>query len=420
MRNTAGLAVDSEWAGLRYPLMGSGMFAFQSLREYCRTAALEDIRFVLENRLLKAIEALLQFNRARASFSLQASYDPLLPLNLLVQTVAVPAGMKPVLLTPQVLPGVPLKQGDYVRLEGFVVTKVDLVDGTVTLNVPVEMDDPPTSYSLRLKSVPGLASYQADQLIEPIEGRVLETRQERLEMEAKRALGVGFNPAHETLTLPDGTKLPNPLLKLPNLLSQSPHVRVGTIHGDLNMENVLVDPAIREINLIDFAAAREDHVLHDFLRLETEVIVKLITELLAQSNLGAGVIRPFYEQLHQYMLQPTQAPPPNLPHPTLNKPLTMLALIRTAARRYFFNPDNWTEYYQGLVLYLLGALKFANLDRMVEAPAPLPKQVAFGGAAVVLSLIEGFTPPISVREKYPMNNIRDLYSPYEIGLEQLP
>ncbi|GIK37957.1 MAG: hypothetical protein BroJett011_17900 [Chloroflexota bacterium] len=388
MRDTPVSPSDSDWAGLRYPLVGGGTFAFQSLRDYCRTAMVEDIRFVVEKRLLKAIESLLQFNRVHASFSLQASYDSLLPLNVLIQPGAVPARTKPVMLTPQALPDAPLKQGDYVHLEGFVVTKVDLVDGTVTLNVPTSPNDPPASYSLRLKSVEGLASFRADQLVKSIEGIVLETRQERLEAEAMRALGAGFNPMYETLTLPDGTKLPNPLLKLPNILIQLPHVRVGTIHGDLNMENVLVDPAIREINLIDFAAAREDHVLHDFLRLETEIVTKLIPELLAKANLGAGIIRPFYEELHRFIRNPSQAASPELPHLTLVKPFTMLVGIRKAASRYFFNSDDWTEYYQGLVLYLLGALKFGNLDRMAEAPAPLSKQVAFLGAAVVVRGME--------------------------------
>jgi hypothetical protein len=212
---------------------------------------------------------------------------------------------------------------------------------------------------------------------------------------------------------------------------------MGTIHGDLNLENILVDPAIREINLIDFAAAREDHVLHDFLRLEAEVATKLIPDLLAQANLGAGVIRPFYEQLHQFMLEPGLSTLPELPHPTLAKPFTMLASIRKAARHYFFKWDDWAEYYQGLVLYILGALKFANLDQMVEAPAPLPKQVAFLGAAVVTGLMEGVrrteeTKKIlmqsdnqtstSGRAAQPVGKpvtFLDFFSPFEVGLERL-
>jgi hypothetical protein len=60
--------------------------------------------------------------------------------------------------------------------------------------------------------------------------------------------------------------------------------------------------------------------------------------------------------------------------------------IRKMASRYLFKPDDWEEYYQGLVLYLLGALKFKNLDLVLEAP--LPKQVAFWGAATVVGLME--------------------------------
>jgi hypothetical protein len=46
-------------------------------------------------------------------------------------------------------------------------------------------------------------------------------------------------------------------------------------------------------------------------------------------------------------------------------------------------PDDWDEYNLGLIVYLLGALKFGNLDLMPEAPASLPKQVAFLGAATI-------------------------------------
>jgi len=89
------------------------------------------------------------------------------------------------------------------------------------------------------------------------------------------------------------------------------------------------------------------------------------------------------------MDQPGQSAAGKPPHRTLEKPLAMLVAIRRTARKYLFDPEDWTEYYQGLVLYLLGAMKFGNLDRIPEAPAPLPKQVAFWGAAVAGNLTKG-------------------------------
>jgi hypothetical protein len=74
-----------------------------------------------------------------------------------------------------------------------------------------------------------------------------------------------------------------------------------------------------------------------------------------------------------------------LPHPALEKPFAILCAIRRAAGSGLYDRDDYTEYYQGLILYLLGALKFANLDAVPEAP--FPKQVAFVGAATVRRLL---------------------------------
>jgi hypothetical protein len=51
-----------------------------------------------------------------------------------------------------------------------------------------------------------------------------------------------------------------------------------------------------------------------------------------------------------------------------------------------YQPGSWQEYYYGLFIYLLGSLRFGDLDRM--ATAPRPKQLAFWGAASILDLME--------------------------------
>jgi hypothetical protein len=380
------LPPGSAWGGLRYPLVGSGTFEIESLRSYCRDASLEDIRFVLEERLLKIVEQVMQYNHFSPAFYLQASYDYMLPVNLLIRPASVPPAMQPCVIKPAVLPDPSLKRGDYVRLEDFVITKVDLEHQTVTLDLPPSPEKPSASYCVRLQSVGPMASYQVNQVIDPIEGVVTESRDERLKVEAQRALGPSFNLESKTMTMPDGTELPNPLLAPTTILSKYRDVRVGCIHGDLNLENILVDPATRDVSLIDFAAARQDHLLHDFLRLETEIVIKLIPETLANANLAAGVIRPFYDRLHKTTFQPDRSTLSSPLHHVLDKPFAMLLAIRKMASRYLFKPDDWEEYYQGLVLYLLGALKFKNLDLVLEAP--LPKQVAFWGAATVVGLME--------------------------------
>ena len=61
--------------------------------------------------------------------------------------------------------------------------------------------------------------------------------------------------------------------------------------------------------------------------------------------------------------------------------------LRQAARDGLYDPDAFGEYYQGLTLYLLGALKFKNLD-----DRPGAKQIAFWSAATLRHLLQATSP----------------------------
>jgi hypothetical protein len=76
------------------------------------------------------------------------------------------------------------------------------------------------------------------------------------------------------------------------------------IHGDLNLVDVLVDPQVRDVCRIDFADARRDHVLLDFLRLGTEVVTKLVPAALVEGQLSAQAMVTFYEALHDAAFGP--------------------------------------------------------------------------------------------------------------------
>jgi hypothetical protein len=372
------------WGGLRYRLVGDGTFNVDSLGRYCQYAELEHIQFVLEKRLLKVLDQVLQYFHTEPEFQLQRSYDAILPVNALLEVAAIPAQVTPHHLQPAQVNTTRLKQGDYVRLSHFVVTKVDLNQQTVTLNGPATGQPLRRSASLRLKGVTAPGAFPVGARLDSLECRVSESRAERLEREVRQAMGQNFGLTAEVITMPDGARLPNPLAALPAILHVVRDIRVGGIHGDLNLENILVDPATRDVSLIDFAEARTDHVLHDFLRLETQIVTHLLPEALAQANLGPGLIQSFYQQLDQTVargLAPTET---NFPLPALEKYFSMLVIIRTALRKYLFRADDWTEYYQGLLIYLLAALKFADLNKLGR----LPKQVAFWGAAATLALIQ--------------------------------
>ena len=65
--------------------------------------------------------------------------------------------------------------------------------------------------------------------------------------------------------------LPDPLYRLPGLLKESISGTQSTIHGDLNLENILVGLG-GFVWLIDFASTRDGHTLFDFAHLGAELI----------------------------------------------------------------------------------------------------------------------------------------------------
>jgi serine/threonine protein kinase len=382
------LSPDGTWSGLRYRFIGEEI---ESLYSYCRQAKVEDLRYVLA-RLFKKIEP--NYWRAKkfeAEYPLQAGYDFLLPINLIIDPSKFPpAGTSVQSLGPDSSISQLPNRDDYVRLASFVVTEVDIQSQVVTLNLPASAGKLRRSCRLRLQPVGQkmMGQFEVGKAL-PIEivGQVTATRHDLLEAKVKEVLGPDFDLATDTVILPNGTALRNPPRALSDILKESRDVYVASIHGDLNLENILVNRETRDISLIDFATARWDHVLHDLLRLETEVVTKLIPAALAEAGLPAETIHEFYQKLHQATFDPDRRSDSNLSNPVLEKPFTMLVTSREKAKGYFYDPDDPTEYYQGLVLYLLGALKFKNLDKMPEAPPPLPKQVAFWGAATLVDLL---------------------------------
>ncbi len=127
--------------------------------------------------------------------------------------------------------------------------------------------------------------------------------------------------------------LPDPLEKLPAWLDERLAGTQSTIHGDLNLENILVGPG-GFVWLIDFAQTREGHPLFDFAHLEAEII--------------AHVIAPRCSSPTDY-LSLLQATP-------------LLSSLHAIAGRCLFNPTQPREYALARALACLGALKFTNLD----------------------------------------------------------
>ncbi len=400
---------ESSRGCLRYELVGSGIFEVQSLSQYYRQASTDDLLWVLQKRLFPAMSrSWWLVNRAEPTFQYRSDYDQLLPVNLLVVATEPRADNEALLISPAERSLGEVTIGSHVRFEGFVITEVDPEKGQLTLNLPSSQGDQiADSLRLRINGVPTFDQYQVGDRIEPLYGLVTATRYSMVEEQVKKALGDEFDLSQTKLRLPNGVEITNPLLAYEDILNSFLEVNLSTIHGDFNLENILIDPDTRDVKVIDFATVRQGHNLHDLLRLETEVITKLIPIAFNSAGLPSEIIRPFYNQLGRAVFGPGTHTDPQLPHQELEKPFAMLQAIRQEARKCFFNSDDPTEYYRGLTIYLLGSLKFKNLDAI-----PNSKKIAFLGAGTILdqsnSTVDVEGAPVSV--PYPKPEVEQVDS----------
>ncbi|MCB0196096.1 MAG: protein kinase, partial [Anaerolineae bacterium] len=376
---------------LRYSLVGSGFFTISSLYEYYHQVEAETTQWLLRERLFNVLaQQWWQMVQTAPNFWLQREYDWLLPVNLTLRySASVPSGQS-LRLTPDQLPPVPLKLSQMVEINNFIIIKINADKGHLILDLPsTDSTSLPLGYRLCLTDIPNINQYHAGQLLKKVWAEVSTTRHDMLTALVREVLGdqVDLTETHMSLNWPLNLDrptllpsiLPNPLRLYPALLGETRPVHRSLIHGDLNLENILVNVETGQLSLIDFATARRGHTLHDLLRLETEVVTKLLPFALVEAGLPAESIYLLYR------MAPPHTASVKLPAPLI-KPLILLTTIRQTAQTYLFNPDDWTEYYQGLYLYLLGAVRFKNLDDLPQAP--LPRQLAFWGAATVAALLE--------------------------------
>jgi hypothetical protein len=378
---------------LRYAQVGDGVFDVESLSRYSSHATSHDLWQVLAERLLRQLATLWRATQQRAIISFQQRYDAILPVNLAVD-VDNSAQEYPLFLDARYLAmssaGLPpLQPGAVVRLDGFVVTEVAADGRTLTLDLPPQGDGA-AAYRLRLHGANNDPVYAVGAAYPPVTGRVRATRQSLLQSYIQSHLGEQVDLTQPTVSLSAQSNLPNPLLALPTLLALRQEGWLATIHGDLNLRNILIDPAVRTAHIIDGAAARQDHVLHDLLRLERDLLTDLAAQTFFQENLPPTAIVGFYQQLHCATQGAAHDPghfalPADLA-PALEKLFVMIATVRQAARPFLATPGEWAEYYSGLVIHLLGALKYRDLEN--AAPGHQPKAIAFWAAAALVGLLQ--------------------------------
>lgn len=136
----------------------------------------------------------------------------------------------------------------------------------------------------------------------------------------------------------DRSGYPDPLPYLNGWLQESIAGTRSTIHGDLNLENILVGPG-NLVWLIDFAQTREGHPMMDFAHLASQLIAHVLAP-------QAGSAEAFLKSL--------EAGDP------------LLAAIEEGARRCLRDPHTQREFDLALELACLGALKYPNLPPLAK------------------------------------------------------
>ncbi|MEZ4709229.1 MAG: effector-associated domain EAD1-containing protein [Caldilineaceae bacterium] len=333
-----------------------------SLLDYYRQAGGAATSTVLRNLLLEQGSELWG-NTRRERFWLVQEYDRLLPVHLEVSRaeqdapdIAFEAGQVDDSALRTLTPGA------LVRLNGF--TLVKFVNAPARGNqaavtrMLLQAPPPPGQVSgdLRILLIqPAPAPVGPGETIAQLDVRVDATRQGRL-IEIAQEIIPGF--AADAAFLPVQTEmLPNPLLGLDALLDSRAEANWSTIHGDLNLQNILVDPPSGYARLIDFAETRPGPTLFDLHRLIVQIITRLLTGAVAANPaLGPESLAYLMHELHNSQRAAES------PVPALQDVYVVLRTLWEISDRYLDQHDGWAFFYNGLRIALLGALRFAELN----------------------------------------------------------
>jgi hypothetical protein len=171
----------------------------------------------------------------------------------------------------------------------------------------------------------------------PLRVRWLDARPPEMQRTPASVAGTRLTLLREFVAGLDLFGLSDPLPRLGDWLNETIVGSQSTVHGDLNLENVLVGPG-GFVWLIDFAQTRDGHPLLDFAHLEAEIIAHSLAPQFPSAEDYAAMWRS--GSLHP-----------------------LLSTLHSLAARCLANPTQPREYDLALTLACLGALKYPNLDR---------------------------------------------------------
>lgn len=339
---------------LRYTFVGEQQT--ETLAAYCQTHAGPEITVLLQRHIFQSVASRWWLDREAYLFLLYQEYDRLLPAHAVIKEVSIIQSHPLILQAGAVTiqDAGSLEPGQLVRIRGFKIQAIDKEKGEMTVRAGQAGE------SVRLQLV-GLLPHQLRRrpgdTATDIVGAVIETRYQHLLQCAQTAFPT-TDLSQAVIDLGEAQSsgranvyLLNPLHEYDRLLKQRISGMKSIIHGDLSLQNILVEPNSGVTWLINFANTRQGHNLYDFLQLETQVVTRLLSPIMVKSNINLdGAIIAMAQSLHRL------SPPINAPHSLLQKPYEVLRSIRLQAGQCMRDINDWDEYYQGLVIMLLGLL----------------------------------------------------------------
>lgn len=271
------LSSDRKLALLRYTFAGDvGDEQVRSLGAYYRTHPGPAVTSLLEQHLYQAVAPNWWLMRETYRFTLRQEYGRLLPVHVVLEQTAAAAEQPLVLKAGEVSAEAlgRLEPGQIVQGRGFRVRAVlGRGQGVVLWALP-PAGDPAETLRLQLTGAAAAPAYQPGDLVSDFTGVVVATR-DRLLAQAARSAYPAAGLAGETVML-GRLLLPNPLRHYGRWLGRELMGMRSIIHGHLTLEDILVEPESGLVWLINFAETRLGHNLYDFIRLETEVVTRLM------------------------------------------------------------------------------------------------------------------------------------------------
>lgn len=267
----------------------------------------------------------------------------------------------------QVLPG------EVIAIEEFSVQKIGRQNDRLHLAAGSQPEALNRASKVEIRGLDREAGHYRGEVIPRLGGRVIHTRDDLLRRSLQQLEpDFDFQAATIPSPLPGIDSLPNPILRVNELLERQVAGYLSIIHGDLHAGNVLVGPR-GDAWLIDFAWSREGHTLFDWAMLEVSLLVEVVAGQARPGWAGAWEIIRLLHALNRGK----RLHPPETTRETLDA-LGMIEAVREVVRECLALPGQWREYFV--------ALTFIGLRLMDWQSESLDgRRLAFLSAALALS-----------------------------------